>query len=792
MAQQENPYAKYVTPQAQGGAVFIPTNPNQQRMDTAEQQAAIEARRASAASSYASAAATGQNAAVRAEQAKRDEEEARRLELARGRKATLDAFDTGSILRTIRNARRIAREEGGTGFSSLASWLPETAARNLLTEIDPLKANLAFNKLDEMRKASKTGGALGSVSAPELKLLESSVASLDLGVDLPTFLRRLDEIERRFIQAQVGLAYADENGEPLFPMGSPEYNQLLRDEFGYTGVLEGEEVSGEGGGLSTTQDQGEFPELYQNENLRYLRDNWGQITPEGYTAFRANMDQEFGFEPNLSGYARFAQEANEFAAGGGRPEQLGGLEMPPEELGMFRRGISRATQSPGGTFMLNAGNALTAGLGETLTGTQQQMELNNRANPMSSTLGEIAGSTGGAFLTGGALGAIGGGSRLAANPLTAEALYGATYGATQDPDNPVQGAGAGVAGALAGDFLGRGLSRLFPTEFAPDALRAADESVPTLNQVKDETNALYNEMQRKGVAATQEQFDDLSSDFDRVLAGTGRVGGSGERILDDTPTETALRTFDSYIGTGDVSPKQVQVLRERLAEGLLSRDAQDVRITGKLLDAMDNRLEGVLPGYADARSSARRGIESGRLSTAFDVGDIRGSMQPGLNEASALRSEASTLAKRLARGDERLSAPVASAVRNVAVGDAGTNAFRTLGRYAGGSPLSSVLGGGTGYVLANSMGADPLTSAGIGLGTALFGSAARKISDNKTLRAVKEAELTALGGQEYADLLEAAKELSARRARMAFSGPGASVASLYNREPEPMPLMPTR
>ena len=791
MAQQENPYAKYVKPQAQGGAVFIPTNPNQQRMDTAEQQAAIEARRASAASSYASAAATNAAIQERAVQAERESDEARRLRIGRARQATMAACKTDVILDAIRSARKTAIEEGGTGYGSLAGFLPESAARKLETELTPIRSNLAFDRLQEMREASKTGGALGAVSAPELQLLESSVVNLDTGVDLSTFLDRLDKVERRFIQAQMGLVYSDENGDPLFPKGSDGYNQLLREEFGYNGILEGEDVGG-GGQLSSTQSQGDFPAEYQNANTRYLRDNWGQITPEGYTAFRANMDQEFGFEPNLSGYARFAQEANEFAAGGGRPEQLGGLEMPPEELGMFRQGISRATQSPGGTFMLNAGNALTAGLGETLTGTQQQMELNNQANPMSSTLGEIAGSTGGAFLTGGALGAIGGGSRLATNPLTAELLYGSVYGATQDQDNPVQGAAAGAAGALAGDALGRVASRIFPTEFAPDALRAADESVPTLNQVKDETNALYNEMQRKGVAATQEQFDDLSSDFDRVLAGTGRVGGSGERILDDTPTETALRTFDSYIGTGDVSPKQVQVLRERLAEGLLSRDPQDVRITGKLLDAMDNRLDGVLPGYADARSSARRGIESRRLSEAFDVGDIRGSTQPGLNAASALRGEASTLAKRQARGDERLSAPVASAVRNVAVGDTGTNIARNFGRFAGGSPLSSVLGGGTGYVLANSMGADPLTSAGIGLGTALFGSAARNLSDRKTLRAVQEAELTALGGQEYADLLEAAKELSARRARMALSGPGASVASLYSREPEPMPLMPTR
>jgi hypothetical protein len=44
-----------------------------------------------------------------------------------------------------------------------------------------MKANLAFDKLQAMRNASKTGGALGNVSNEELALLSSTVASLNIG-----------------------------------------------------------------------------------------------------------------------------------------------------------------------------------------------------------------------------------------------------------------------------------------------------------------------------------------------------------------------------------------------------------------------------------------------------------------------------------------------------------------------------------------------------------------------------------------------------------------------------------
>ncbi|CAB4147877.1 hypothetical protein UFOVP507_53 [uncultured Caudovirales phage] len=50
---------------------------------------------------------------------------------------------------------------------------------DLQKNLDTLKANLGFDRLQQMRDASKTGGALGSVAVKELEALQATVASLD-------------------------------------------------------------------------------------------------------------------------------------------------------------------------------------------------------------------------------------------------------------------------------------------------------------------------------------------------------------------------------------------------------------------------------------------------------------------------------------------------------------------------------------------------------------------------------------------------------------------------------------
>lgn len=66
----------------------------------------------------------------------------------------------------------------GLGASTLAK-VPGTAAADTSRLLDSVKANVSFQTLTEMRKASPTGGALGAVSDREMSLLQAALGSLE-------------------------------------------------------------------------------------------------------------------------------------------------------------------------------------------------------------------------------------------------------------------------------------------------------------------------------------------------------------------------------------------------------------------------------------------------------------------------------------------------------------------------------------------------------------------------------------------------------------------------------------
>jgi hypothetical protein len=68
-----------------------------------------------------------------------------------------------------------------TGYGSWFDFVPNTDARKLKNYIDTIKANVGFDKLQQMRDNSPTGGALGQVSELENKLLQAVNGSLDPG-----------------------------------------------------------------------------------------------------------------------------------------------------------------------------------------------------------------------------------------------------------------------------------------------------------------------------------------------------------------------------------------------------------------------------------------------------------------------------------------------------------------------------------------------------------------------------------------------------------------------------------
>jgi hypothetical protein len=84
------------------------------------------------------------------------------------------------------------------GAGSLLSVVPLTEAKDLSKRLTTIKANLGFDRLQQMRDASPTGGALGQVAVQELVALQSTIASLDQDQSPQQLRDALDKIELHY------------------------------------------------------------------------------------------------------------------------------------------------------------------------------------------------------------------------------------------------------------------------------------------------------------------------------------------------------------------------------------------------------------------------------------------------------------------------------------------------------------------------------------------------------------------------------------------------------------------
>lgn len=63
---------------------------------------------------------------------------------------------------------------------AVSGVIPGSAAANLRKVLEPIQANIGFDRLQQMRDQSKTGGALGSIAVRELEFLQAVQGSLDI------------------------------------------------------------------------------------------------------------------------------------------------------------------------------------------------------------------------------------------------------------------------------------------------------------------------------------------------------------------------------------------------------------------------------------------------------------------------------------------------------------------------------------------------------------------------------------------------------------------------------------
>jgi len=103
--------------------------------------------------------------------------------------------------KVIGDVRETTQLVGGltTGLTGKASsFVPGTDAYNLNQRLLTLKANLGFDRLQQMREASPTGGALGQVAVQELNALQATVGSLDIGQDRKELAKNLEKVEHHY------------------------------------------------------------------------------------------------------------------------------------------------------------------------------------------------------------------------------------------------------------------------------------------------------------------------------------------------------------------------------------------------------------------------------------------------------------------------------------------------------------------------------------------------------------------------------------------------------------------
>ena len=112
-------------------------------------------------------------------------------------RADAAALAAGNVLDAVKSAKDLVGY-GTSGIGAGFARLPGTPARNLQAKLDTIKANLGFDRLQQMREMSPTGGALGAVAVQELIALQSTVASLDQAQSPSELSKSLEKIEGHY------------------------------------------------------------------------------------------------------------------------------------------------------------------------------------------------------------------------------------------------------------------------------------------------------------------------------------------------------------------------------------------------------------------------------------------------------------------------------------------------------------------------------------------------------------------------------------------------------------------
>lgn len=149
------------------------------------------------------------------------------------------ALDAASNVETSINKALQMVGPMSTGFVGARLRKVEgTPAYNLASEIETIKANLGFDRLQQMRDNSPTGGALGAIAVQELVALQSTVANLDPNQSEEQLRENLGRIREHYdswrsvveqaLQEEQQRQPAPSNGPSDGPAAPQASNRVLR------------------------------------------------------------------------------------------------------------------------------------------------------------------------------------------------------------------------------------------------------------------------------------------------------------------------------------------------------------------------------------------------------------------------------------------------------------------------------------------------------------------------------------------------------------------------------------
>jgi hypothetical protein len=648
--------------------------------------------------------------------------------------------------------------------------------RNMESLLRNAEATIIGDMLESLAAANPSGVSGMFNTDVEARRMGAQIAALDPNQDYPALMAQIQKAEDYFLQeaaraeglnevtGDLRLKYLPEDRIKELAAGQPEAKQLSEDG---TQLLP-------------------VPDWYQQAHYRYLEANRDKLDPSQYAAFRAGLDEQAGFTPDLPGYVTAAEGIREFFKQGGKPGELGAVPGPREDLSAYQQGVTDFAQTPFGAGTMSAITSATAGLPVALAGKQEEMEAVRQNQPLASGIGDFIGGAAGTVGLGAISNAAGITNRVLGSPALQDAAFSFLSGATQAED-PIKGGLYGVGGSLLGEAGGRMIGRALPDSFAGGAMREARESVPSSGQLGNEADRLYREAAATGQQIQPRDTDAFIADTEQFLRTSGFMDADGN-LLGTGPVQDGYRMLKSFEGR-PIGPVEAQTIRNKLAEGRTAMregapDNAARMFSGELTSRFDNFAEAAnaLPGIAKAREVAQRRIMGREMDRATELGTARGEINYSQGgEDLGIRRAFGNLDTSEVRGTRMYPQDVEDAIRVVSRGTPARDVAQGFGRL---SPQ-----GGTG------LGTGALTGVGIGTlsGDPVMGGAAtaalygagllgRKAAGAMARKDAELASLIARGGPRFKSLMDAARAQAGTTGGRVFAGGTGAVAAIPTRD----------